>query len=454
MNRPIKKRISSLFFIIAITVQPICAATYMEMFRDWFRTSGQSMSDFIYKHGGAILFSLAVLMSKKDQAQSLLTHSIEPIPVTDVTLKDYIGVPPAVDILIDQIKNPKIYKNLNAPFTKGILLTGKPGTGKSFLAKAIAGEAQVPFFSVSAPEFGQLYVGASALMVRNLFKNAKLAALSSPSKLAIIFIDEIDGIGSRASSGLSGASTGIVQTLLTEMDGFNKISAKDLNLPSYKTMYVKEKQLTLPEINVIVLAATNTPDAIDSALKRSGRFDDIIEVGNPNEVSREKIIELYLKDYRCEKDVEAKRLAMVTDGMTPADIKAVFQAAARDAAKNRQELIEIKNFCRVLFDAKGGKQMGNYEQRVLEILTTMYPCDLTITVDNVANNIIYANVQEIVDLFADTYKRIAVIKELEQKLRKEDKIKHHLIGLNDLMIQVVINTPTGEIPEVPIELTE
>jgi len=172
------------------------------------------------------------------------------------------------------------------------------------------------------------------------------------------------------------------------------------------------------------------------------------------QVSREKIIELYLKDYRCEKDVEAKRLAMVTDGMTPADIKAVFQAAARDAAKNRQELIEIKNFCRVLFDAKGGKQMGNYEQRVLEILTTMYPCDLTITVDNVANNIIYANVQEIVDLFADTYKRIAVIKELEQKLRKEDKIKHHLIGLNDLMIQVVINTPTGEIPEVPIELTE
>ncbi len=458
MDNFVKKRIIVILLTFSISAQPAMGSSYVpERLRNWFSNLdttiakaysntqgtfiGSSILNLISTYGGAMIaalvFGKTLQKQQENAAQSLLTHSIKPVYVTDTTLKDYIGVPPAVDILVDQIKYREVYKRLKAPFTKGILLTGNPGTGKSFLARAIAGEVQVPFFSVSGTEFSQPFVGTSALMIRNLFKNAKLAALNSPAKLAIIFIDELDAIGGRGSAYMSGSPSGIVQQLLIEIDGFNKINTQDLDLSFYEKTSIEGKPIELPEIAIVMFGATNVPENIDSALKRPGRFDNIIEVGNPDAINREKIAALYLTEYSCEKNVEASRLAIVTDGMTPAEIKAVFQEAARDAAKNRQEIIKIKNFCRALFDARGGKEIPNYERKVLETLITMYPCDQTVTVDGIVKNITYANAQEIVDIFEDTYVRVQVMQGLEKEgNNSENQEISVLISLNDLKDEV------------------
>jgi cell division protease FtsH len=421
MNGHINKRIIPLLLAIAIGAQPINGTVDTEKVEDLYLKDGLSTKDpsnsekilnYMIRNGeyflGAGIGLMMVAISARAQKKNLVSHSIKPVNVTDVTLKDYIGIPPAVNILVDQIKNREAYKVVKAPFTKGILLTGNPGTGKSFLARAIAGETQCPFFNVSATEFSQTYIGASEMMIRELFTNAKLAAVKAPSKVAIIFIDELDAIGSRGRSSREGNSIGIVETLLTEMDGFNQISVEDLQFPWYKRLSFKLQGLKLPEISLVVFGATNVPEVIDAALKRPGRFDNIIEVGNPDAVAREKIIELYFKKYPCADDVEAERLAVATEGMTPASIKALFEEASRDAGFERQSVIEIKNFCRAFFGIVDVKKTDEYKQKLVEeMLIAMYPCDNTVTVNTIAGKLRYANAQELADVFENAYKKIA-----------------------------------------------
>lgn len=373
------------------------------------------------------LIIMKILGSMGSASSQLQTHKIQAVDVTDVTLKDYIGVPEGVEILINQIQNPERYRNLGVPPTKGILLTGNPGTGKSFLARAIAGETKCPFFSVSATELQQPFIGMSAVMIRDLFAKAKEAALQSPTKTAIIFIDEIDAIGRKRGSLGFGANVpdSPLETLLTEIDGFNTIVQIQPSIAWYKKiMGYSAKPVQSQEIAVVILAATNVPDVLDDALKRPGRFDTIIEVANPDLYAREKIIALYLKKYPFKNSLTARKLAYVTEGMTPAAIKTVFLEAARKAAYKGHDIIEVGDVCGAIF---GMQQVAHDGQRVFSTLKMLYPFDESVTISNmlkVFGN--FADVKKIVDYLDNIY-----------RAKCSSKDEKCLINLNDLVINQI-----------------
>ncbi len=214
--------------------------------------------------------------------------------------------------LVDFLKHPKKYTKAGAKIPKGILLVGPPGTGKTLLARAIAGEANVPFFSVSGAEFVEMFVGVGASRVRDLFKTAKRNAP------AIIFIDEIDAIGKQRGAGMSGGHDEREQTLnqiLTEMDGFE------------------------PDSSVIVVAATNRPDTLDKALLRPGRFDRRVHIDLPDMEAREKILKLHSKNKTLGKGTHLKSIASKTVGFSGADIENVMNESAIMAVKNGRKSI-------------------------------------------------------------------------------------------------------------------
>ena len=214
--------------------------------------------------------------------------------------------------VVDFLKNPKKYNQMGAKIPKGILLVGPPGTGKTLLARAIAGEAEVPFFSVSGSEFVEMFVGVGASRVRDLFSSAKKNAP------AIIFIDEIDAIGRKRGQGNGGGHDEREQTLnqiLTEMDGFeNKTS-------------------------VIVLAATNRPDVLDKALLRPGRFDRRVHIDLPDMEARKQILRVHGKNKFFAKNVDFGVIASKTVGFSGADIENVLNEATIAAVKNRQKTV-------------------------------------------------------------------------------------------------------------------
>ena len=217
--------------------------------------------------------------------------------------------------IVDFLKNPKAYQDMGAKIPKGILLYGKPGTGKTLIAKAIAGEAGVPFISMSGSEFIEMFAGLGASRVRRLFEKAKKM---SP---CIIFIDEIDAIGSRRTSG-SGAESENNQTLnqlLVEMDGFS----------SNET--------------IIVLAATNRPEMLDKALLRPGRFDRQITVPTPDLNGREEILKLHAKDKKLAEDVNLKEIAGDTAGFTGAELANVLNEAAIIATREKHDKITVED---------------------------------------------------------------------------------------------------------------
>merc|ERR1719238_2095302 len=237
------------------------------------------------------------------------------VPETGVTFADVAGVEGAkleLQEVVDFLKNPDKYTALGAKIPKGCLLVGPPGTGKTLIAKAVAGEAGVPFFSCAASEFVELFVGVGASRVRDLFEKAKSKAP------CIIFIDEIDAVGRQRGSGMGGGNDEREQTinqLLTEMDGFEG------------------------NTGVIVLAATNRPDVLDSALLRPGRFDRQVTVDLPDVAGRVRILKVHARGKTVSADVDFEKVARHTPGFTGADLANLMNEAAIIAA--RRELTEI-----------------------------------------------------------------------------------------------------------------
>ena len=235
------------------------------------------------------------------------------------TLDDVAGIESAkrdISEIIDILKTPEKYRRLGAVMPKGVLLVGPPGTGKTLLARAIAGEAEVPFFSISASEFIEMFVGVGAARVRDMFQNARKEAP------ALIFIDELDAIGRSRGAGLGGGHDEREQTLnqiLTEMDGFEAHE------------------------NVLVLAATNRPDVLDSALLRPGRFDRKITLDRPHKTAREAILKVHVRKVPLAADVNLEQLAARTTGFSGADLKNLVNEAALTAA--RENLDEVTAHC-------------------------------------------------------------------------------------------------------------
>jgi cell division protease FtsH len=242
-----------------------------------------------------------------------------------VSFDDVAGIDEVEDELkeiVDFLKNPERYRRLGATFPKGVLLSGPPGTGKTLLARAVAGEADVPFFSLSASEFVEMVVGVGASRVRDLFEQAKKAAPS------IIFIDELDAIGrARGSGGGFGGHDEREQTLnqiLTEMDGFTGSEG------------------------VIVLAATNRPEILDPALLRPGRFDRRLTVNPPDKDGREEILKIHTRSVPLAGDVDLERIAATTPGMVGADLRNLVNEAALIAARRDHTKITAADFADAL----------------------------------------------------------------------------------------------------------
>ncbi len=237
-----------------------------------------------------------------------------------VTFADVAGCDEAkeeVSELVDFLRDPSKFQNLGGRIPRGVLMVGSPGTGKTLLAKAIAGEAKVPFFSISGSDFVEMFVGVGAARVRDMFEQAKK---QSP---CIIFIDEIDAVGRQRGAGLGGGNDEREQTLnalLVEMDGFEGSSG------------------------VIVIAATNRPDVLDAALLRPGRFDRQVVVPLPDIRGREQILKVHMRKVPCAEDVKADILARGTPGMSGADLANLVNEAALFAARRGKRFVEMDDF--------------------------------------------------------------------------------------------------------------
>ena len=238
----------------------------------------------------------------------------------DITFDDVAGIDEAVDELrevVDFLKNPERYQRLGGRIPKGVLLVGPPGTGKTLLSKAVAGEAGVPFFSLSGSDFVEMFVGVGAARVRDMFQQAEAKAP------CIIFIDELDALGKTRGSGNVGGHDEREQTLnalLVEMDGFGSNSG------------------------VIVMGATNRPETLDPALLRPGRFDRHVLVDRPDVAGREEILEVHLQNIKVDADVDVRALAAISSGFVGADLANMVNEAALLAARNGREVVTMEEF--------------------------------------------------------------------------------------------------------------
>jgi AFG3 family protein len=254
----------------------------------------------------------------------------------EVTFNDVAGLEEAkeeVEEVVDFLRDPARYTRLGGHIPKGVLLVGPPGTGKTLLAKAVAGEAKVPFFSLSGSDFVEMFVGVGAARVRDLFKQAREKAP------CIVFIDEIDAIGrARGRNNITGGNDereNTLNQLLVEMDGFSS------------------------DTGVILMAATNRPDVLDPALLRPGRFDRQISVDRPDLKGREQIFKVHLKNIKLSDDVEAAKLASQTPGFVGADIMNVCNEAALIAARKNKDAVDMSDFQDAVDRVIGGLEKKN-----------------------------------------------------------------------------------------------
>lgn len=276
--------------------------------------------------GGGQMFSIG-------RSRAKLFDEKTDIKVTFQNVAGLEGAKEEIQEIVDFLKNPEKYTSLGGKIPKGALLVGPPGTGKTLLAKAVAGEAQVPFFSLSGSDFVEMFVGVGASRVRDLFKQAKEKAP------AIIFIDEIDAVGrARGKNSMSGANDereNTLNQLLTEMDGFGTNSS------------------------VIVLAATNRADVLDKALLRAGRFDRQIYVDLPDVKERKEIFEVHLKPLKKVENLDIDFLAKQTPGFSGADIANVCNEAALIAARNGKPAVDKQDFLDAVDRIVGGLEKKN-----------------------------------------------------------------------------------------------
>lgn len=304
-----------------------------------------AVSDMIMQIGGWILVFIIILvvfwliMNKTAQAGSSQAFSFgkararrynESVP--KVTFSDVAGVEEAkIELaeVVDYLKNTKKYQSLGAKIPKGILLLGPPGCGKTLLARAVAGEAGVPFFHISGSDFVEMFVGVGAARVRDLFENAKA------NRPALIFIDEIDAVGRLRGAGLGGGHDEREQTLnqlLVEMDGFD------------------------PNIGIIMIAATNRPDILDPALLRPGRFDRQVVVDPPDQKGRQQILEVHMRGKPLARNVNSEVLSKRSPGFTGADLANLVNEAALLAARRDKTKIEMDDFDEAIDRVLAGPQ--------------------------------------------------------------------------------------------------
>jgi cell division protease FtsH len=266
----------------------------------------------------------------------------------EVTFEDVAGIDEAVEELrevVDFLKNPERYHRLGGRIPKGVLLVGPPGTGKTLLAKAVAGEAGVPFFSLSGSDFVEMFVGVGAARVRDMFQQAEQRAP------CIVFIDELDALGKTRGSGQIGGHDEREQTLnalLVEMDGFGTNSG------------------------IIIMAATNRPETLDPALLRPGRFDRHVLVDRPDVAGREEILEVHLQKIKVDEEVNVKRVAAITSGFVGADLANVVNEAALLAARNGKKAVGMEELNEAVERASAGLEKKSKVMHQEEKLRVAY----------------------------------------------------------------------------------
>ena len=287
--------------------------------------------------GLVILAAWALLMGRANQNNPMANFGRARVGIGQpggkkVTFADVAGVDEEkaeLQEVVDFLRNPKKFADIGAKIPHGILLSGAPGTGKTMLARAVAGEADVQFLSISGSDFMEMYVGVGASRVRDLFEQAKKIAP------AIIFIDEIDAVGRKRGSGMGGGHDEREQTLnqlLVEMDGFSRTEG------------------------VIVLAATNRPDILDPALLRPGRFDRQIYVNSPDAKGREEILKVHAKDKRLDDTVSLKTIALSTAGFTGADLANLLNEAAILAAREDRPVLNMDDMNEAMMKILAGPE--------------------------------------------------------------------------------------------------
>lgn len=265
-----------------------------------------------------------------------------------ITFEDVAGLKEEKEELgevVDFLKSPNKYQEVGARIPKGILMVGPPGTGKTYLSKAVAGQAGVPFYSISGSDFVEMFVGVGASRVRDLFKEAKKNAP------CIVFVDEIDAVGRRRGAGLGGGNDEREQTLnqlLVEMDGFDENEG------------------------IIIMAATNRPDILDPALLRPGRFDRRIMVGMPDAKERAEILKVHLRNKHIAEDVDLDALSRQTGGFTPADLENLTNEAALLVARKNERLIDMATFEEAAIKVQAGPEKKSRKVVEKERILTAY----------------------------------------------------------------------------------